>query len=223
MGRIATYVRVSTEEQNPDSRRKETREYAKQNLEAENVIQYADIESGTTADREEFNTLREDIKLEDISSVVTTEVSRVARSIRDLENFIELCKTNNTAVHFTREPIQFEPDDENPYNRAMIQLLGVFAELEAKMIQQRTKEAIRHMRENGHKWGRAPLGFDKNNGNISPNEDYDRVCSILEMVDDNKTSQNKASDVLDTSRTTIRRILTDDDRRELYNLGDKDG
>jgi len=149
---------------------------------------------------------------------VTTSVSRVARSIRDLSEFIDLCEQRGTAVHFTRESLDFKPGEEDPYSRAMLQMLGIFAELEAKITQQRMKETIRQMRANGHKWGRAPIGFDKEVGNLYPTEDFDRICAVLELVDKGQLSQNKAASTLKTSRTTIRRAITEAKHRELYNL-----
>ncbi len=216
---VVTYVRVSTEDQDPDTHRNEVNDFLEKNYPEANQEEYADIWTGTTTiGREQFGELRAKIQEEDVDAVVTTSVSRVARSIRDLSEFIDLCEQRGTAVHFTRESLYFKPGEEDPYSRAMLQMLGIFAELEAKITQQRTKETIRQMRANGHKWGRAPLGFHKENGNLYPTEDFDRICAVLELVDKGQLSQNKAASTLKTSRTTIRRAITETKRRELYNL-----
>lgn len=216
---VATYIRVSTEDQDPDTHRHEVKKFVEKEYSDADQREFADIWTGTTTiGREQFGELKTKIQEENIDAVVTTSVSRVARSIRDLSDFIDLCEQRGTAVHFTRESIDFEPENEDPYSRAMLQMLGIFAELEAKITQQRTKESIRQMRENGHKWGRAPLGYEKENGNLYPTEDFDRICSVLELVDNGELSQNKAASMLETSRTTIRRAITEEDRRELYDL-----
>ncbi len=216
---VATYVRVSTEDQDSDTHRYEINKFLEQEYPEANQEEFADIWTGTTTiGREQFRELKAKIQEEDIDAIVTTSVSRVARSIRDLSDFIDLCEQRGTAVHFTRESLDFEPGEEDPYSRAMLQMLGIFAELEAKITQQRTKETIKQMRANGHKWGRAPLGFKKESGNLYPTEDFDRICSVLELVDEGHLSQNKAASALETSRTTIRRAITEEDRRELYNL-----
>jgi len=216
---VATYIRVSTEDQDPETHRREVSEFVKNEYPDSDQREFADIWTGTTTiGREQFGELKDEIIKHDIDAVVTTSVSRVARSIRDLSDFIDLCEQRGTAVHFTRESLAFEPEEEDPYSRAMLQMLGIFAELEAKITQQRTKETIRQMRANGHKWGRAPLGFEKEDGNLYPTEDFDRICSVLELVDDGELSQNKASSMLETSRTTIRRAIIEEDRRELYDL-----
>lgn len=216
---VAVYIRVSTEDQDPATHRAEVTDFIEREYLDVNTREYADIWTGTTTvGREQFRELKNEVEKGNIDGVVTTSVSRVARSIRDLSDFIELCEANGTAVHFTRESLDFQPDDEDPYNRAMLQMLGIFAELEAKITQQRTKETIKQMRENGHKWGRAPLGYEKENGNLYPTADFDRICSVLELVDEGDLSQSKAAHMLDVARTTIRRAITEEDRRELYGL-----
>ncbi len=216
---VAKYIRVSTEEQNPDNHRNETTEYINHHFPEAETLEFADIYTGTTTvGREQFGELRETVETGRVDVVVTTSVSRVARSIRDLEQFVGVCEEHGTAVHFTRESLKFDPEDEDPYAKAMLQMLGVFAELEAKITQQRTKEAVRQMIEGGHKWGRAPFGFEKENGDLYPTEDLDRICSMLDLVDTGELSQSKAAHMLGTSRTTVKRAITEPDRRELYGL-----
>lgn len=86
------------------------------------------------------------------------------------------------------------------------------------MTRHRIKDSIQTLQENGYKWGRAPLGFEKKEGELIPTSYFDSVCTVLEMVDEGEMSQRKASQRLDTSRTTIRRAIEDDERRELYGL-----
>ena len=216
---VATYVRVSTEEQQPQNHRNEVISFVENEFGEQDRQEYADIFTGTsTAGRDEYNELRNDINEKNIRAVVTTSVSRVARSIRDLSDFVHICEENTTALYFTRESIRYDPKKSDPYQKAMLQMLGVFAELEAEIIQQRTKEAIRQMRSNGFKWGRAPFGFSKQGGDLYPTDDWDRICGVLDMVDTGELSQSKGAHLLDTSRTTIKRILQSSERRELYDL-----
>ena len=218
-GIVATYIRVSTEDQQPENHRSEVIEFIESEFPEWGQREYADIYTGTsTVGRQEYNKLRDDIQQENIHSVVTTSVSRVARSIRDFSDFVHTCEENETALYFTKESIKYDPRSNDPYQRAMLQMLGVFAELEAKITQQRTKESIRQMRADGYKWGRSPLGFSKNSGDLYPTDDFDRICGVLDLIDSGELSQSKGAHMLDTSRTTIKRILEDNERRELYDL-----
>ncbi len=218
-GFVATYVRVSTEDQQPENHRNEVVSFVEDEFTEQEHREYADIFTGTsTAGRDEYNKLRDDIEAKNVRAVVTTSVSRVARSIRDLSDFVHICEQNTTALYFTRESIRYDPERSDPYQKAMLQMLGVFAELEAEITQQRTKEAIRQMRSNGYKWGRAPFGFSKQGGDLYPTDDWDRICSVLDLIDSGELSQSKGAHLLNTSRTTIKRILEDRERRELYDL-----
>ena len=39
---------------------------------------------------------------------------------------------------------------------------------------------------------------------LVPTSEFDKVCTVLEMVDEDEMSQRKGAQRLDTSRTTIR-------------------
>lgn len=94
--------------------------------------------------------------------------------------------------------------------------MGVFAELEADMIQQRTREGLAaRMDSDDYHHGRAPLGFEKDDGQLIEGSEYDRVAAVLDMVQKDELSKRKPARELDTSRPTIDRAL---DRGELYGL-----
>ncbi|SFC24034.1 Site-specific DNA recombinase [Halobiforma haloterrestris] len=218
--RVAQYTRVSTEEQNPEQQRNRVQDYVNYEYNGADQVEYADIETGTSAEaREQFQELLDD--LDELDAVVATKLDRIARSIRDFEDIIVQFEEADTRLVLTDQPIGYDPDGEDAMSTLMRQITAVFAEFEVNLIQERTKAAIREMRANGHKWGRAPLGFDKENGNLYPTEDFNRICSVLELVDNGELSQNKAASMLETSRTTIRRATTEEDRRELYDLPTK--
>jgi DNA invertase Pin-like site-specific DNA recombinase len=96
-------------------------------------------------------------------------------------------------------------------------LLGVFAELEAKIKRQNIREGIAARQESDeYRHGPAPIGFEKDSGQLVETEDYHRVCEVLDQVARDELSKRKASQELDTSRRTIQRSV--EDRAELYGL-----
>lgn len=215
---VACYVRVSTDDQSLDRQLESTHGYA-QDLGADpgEIETYRDKSTGTNTDRSGYRRLMQDVKGGQIDKVVVHSVSRVARSLRDFDRTVEVVvEENNTALHIISEGFDLVPGQDDPYQRAMLQILGVFAELEAEMAQLRTKEGLRTRMENeDYHHGPAPLGFKKNDGHLIEVDGYDRVRTVLQMVIEDELSKRKAARELDTSRRTINRAI---ERVELYGI-----
>lgn len=242
---IALYARVSTPDQNLDRQLKSIVNYATTRLEAElpesvtqsglaeqaeagslsipaeflDIRVYTDKSTGTNTNRKGFRQMMDDVKDGELDAVVVHSVSRLARSIRDLDRIAEtIVDDNDTNLHIISEGFDLTASDDDPYQKAMFQLLGVFAELEAEMTRRRIQEGIQTRMENDdYHHGPAPLGFQKNDGRLIEADGYDRVRTTLELVQDGDLSKRKAARELDTSRRTINRSL---DRLELYNLAE---
>lgn len=210
---IARYHRVSTDDQNPQRQLDATEEYADREW-GETGTVYVDRSTGTNTDREQYKDLMEAVESGEIDAVVVHEVSRVSRSIRDLDRTVERLRENDAELHIISEGLTMKPDDADPYQTALLQLLGVFAELEASMTRKRVKEGIAARMDNEeYHHGRAPLGFEKDDGQLVEGDDYHNVAAVLEMVEKDELSKRKAADELDSSRRTINRALG---RMELY-------
>ena len=195
-----------------------TAEYAEREFGAElgTLEYYRDKSTGTDTARDGYHDLLEDVASGDVDAVVANSVSRVSRSIRDLDKTVEtIVDEHDAELHIVSEGLKMTGDND-PYQKAMLQLLGVFAELEAEMTRQRVREGIQtRMNDDEYHHGPAPLGFQKNDGHLIEADGYDRVRTTLELVQDGDLSKRKAARELDTSRRTINRAL---ERAELYNL-----
>ena len=158
----------------------------------------------------------EAVESEEHDVVVVKSFSRVARFIRDLEATAERIREAGAELHIIDENLTLQPEGDDPYQAALFRLLGVFAQLEAEMAQQRTKEGIASRgQEDGYHHGRPPLGFETDDGHLVPAENYDQVVATLDMVTENQLSKRAAAKELNTSRSTIDRAL---DRSGLYGL-----
>jgi DNA invertase Pin-like site-specific DNA recombinase len=216
--KAATYVRVSTEDQSLQRQLEATHDYTRDlGANPTSIKTYRDKSTGTDTDRSGYREMMADVDAGDYDAVVVHSVSRISRSIRDLDQIVErIVQENGTALHIISEGFDIKPNDDDPFQRAMLRLLGVFAELEADLAQKRTKEGIRaRMQNDEYHHGPAPLGFTKNDGYLTEAGNYDRVRSVLEMVEGGDLSKRKAARELETSRRTINRAL---DRSELYEL-----
>lgn len=220
MVEIATYHRVSTDEQSLDRQRAATAEYATDVLDVEptNIRRYEDKSTGTDTNRDGYIDLLDDVECGEVDVVIAKSVSRLARSIRDLDRTVERIVDDSEAeLHIISEGFELTPEDQDPFQTAMLRLLGVFAELEAEMAQQRAREGLAvRQRDEEYTHGPAPLGFSKDDGRLVEVERYDEVVATLADVMTGDLSKRAAADRLDTTRTTIRTSI--EDRPELYNL-----
>ncbi|MDL0128172.1 recombinase family protein [Halobacterium salinarum] len=207
---------MSTEDQSVDRQREAATKYVTDRLKRplNDIVAWTDKSTGTDTERSGYQEMVN--SLEELDVVVCKSVSRISRSIRDLDRTVERFEAAETELHIIDEGLQIRPDDDDPFRRAVLQLLGVFAELEAKMAQQRTREGIAARVENDeYHHGPAPLGFEKDDGRLVESDSYDRVTTVLEMVSKGEMSKRKASFELDTSRRTVGRAL---ERGKLYGL-----
>ncbi|CQH55269.1 resolvase [Halobacterium hubeiense] len=215
---VACYCRVSTDDQSLDRQLTATQEYAEREFGADlaDLSIYRDKSTGTNTERSGYQEMMADAEDDELRAVVVHSISRICRSISDLERTTLRLEDAGTELHIVSEGLTLRPDEEDPYQTALFQLLGVFAELEANMAQQRTKEGIaaRQANEDYHH-GPAPLGFEKDDGRLVEADDYHDVVSVLDMVQKDELSKRKAAERLDSSRPTINRAL---ERAELYGL-----
>lgn len=219
MGEIALYLRVSTAEQNLDRQLTATSEYAENELDADRWRVYDDKSTGTNVSRDGYQKMMRDVEAGDVDHVVAHQVSRIARSISDLEATADRLRSNGCALHVVQQGLEIRPGETDPYQRALFQLLGVFAELEAEIKRQNIREGIAARQESEgdeYQHGPAPLGFEKDDGRLLEAGNYHRVCAVLEDVATGELSQRKAARELGCSRKTVRRAL--EDRPELYGL-----
>jgi len=216
---IGAYARVSTPDQNLDRQISGIAEYAQRELgvDLEDIEVYRDKSTGTDVERGGYQDLVADVESGDLGVVVVYEVSRVARSIRDLTRTVDRVREAGAELHIVSEGLVVEPDEEDPYQTALFQLLGVFAELEAKIKRQNIREGIAARQESDeYRHGPAPLGFEKDDGRLVEGENYQRVVAVLEDVVRGNMSKRQASKELDTSRRTVQRAV--EERRDLYGL-----
>lgn len=214
---VARYHRVSTEHQELRRQTTATEEYVEQHFPEQPANSLSDADTGTDTDRESYQQLMRNVDEGTVDVVVVKDMSRIARSVRDLMRTVDRLRENDVALHFIDDPVQVDPDDDDPTQDLMLQILGAVAEFEAKITQQRVRDGIAARQESDeYHHGPAPLGFEKDDGHLRETAEYDRVCTVLDMVESGELSKREAAKRLDTSRPTIRRSIND--RPELYGL-----
>ena len=135
---IYGYARCSTNEelQDIDRQKRELRE-----LGATDEAIYFEYESGTKADRPEFNKLLDTVRQGDI--IVTTEVSRLTRSTKQLCDIIQMISDKKLKLVIKGSiTIDCTEGDIDPMTKSFLQMAGVFAELERNLISERVKSGL---------------------------------------------------------------------------------
>ena len=127
--------------------------------------------------------------------VVVTKLDRLGRSLTQCLNTLELFKKRKVGFIAIQQGINTQTQD-NPMGTALIQLLGIFAELERNFIVERTQEGKRAKLAAGQKnalGGRPPKVTDKLRCEIY--KDFEKGVSI-----------NIATQKYNLSRATIARL-----------------
>jgi DNA invertase Pin-like site-specific DNA recombinase len=107
--------------------------------------------------RPAYERLLEDVRTGAVDVVICWKVDRVARSLREFMRFVDVLDEHGVALVSVNESL----DTSSPMGRAMLQILGVFAELESATISLRTKSAKAYGARNGRPngGGRRPFAY----------------------------------------------------------------
>lgn len=215
MTTTALYARVSTSDQSIARQKEETWNYAVDDLGVDpgGVEVFEDTGTGRDTQRDGYQDLMQQVRAGDVARVIVLEVSRLSRSMRDLASTVEtIVDENATGLHILDMGLALEPGEDDPYQRAFLNIMGTIAQLEADMIRERTRSGIEAAKQAGKHTGRPPFGFDVNDGYLTPNEDYDTAVEVLDRIEKGESKRSVAR-FAGVSRTTVRRII---DRADLY-------
>ena len=149
-GKVFGYARCSTSEKRQDIERQVSELYG---MGAHTVVQ--EYESGGLVERERFAELIAAIG--DGDTLVATEVSRVTRSVLHLCEVIELAKAKNLLLKFGSLDFDFLDGKIDAFKLAMLQIMGVFSELERNLTSDRINSGLAQAKSKGVKLGRPPL------------------------------------------------------------------
>ena len=113
---------------------------------------YFEYESGTKVDRVELNKLLERVQSGD--TIVTTEVSRITRSTKQLCEIVELAQQKQLKLVIGAFVVDCSKGELDPMTEGMLKMMGVFAEMERNMISQRVKSGMANAKAKGKIVGR---------------------------------------------------------------------
>lgn len=145
------YARCSTDESKQDINR-QVRELKQKGVSEANI--FLEYQSGTKVDRVQLNRLLD--LVQPLDTIMSTEVSRITRSTKQLCDIIEKAKQEKLCLMFGSFVVDCTKELD-PMTEGMLKMMGVFSELERNIISQRVKSGMANAREKGVAIGRNKL------------------------------------------------------------------
>ena len=155
MKRAAIYLRVSTQDQTTSNQEHELRQAAERadwqvaKVYRDHGISGAKGRNGRPA----FDTLCRDATKRQFDVVMAWNVDRLGRSLKDLVAFLSELHALGIDLFLHQQGL----DTTTPAGKAMFQMLGVFAEFERSIIQERVRAGLQRAKREGKRLGRPPI------------------------------------------------------------------
>ena len=155
MKRAALYLRVSTIDQTTANQDRELRQVAERaGWEIVKVYKDHGISGSKGRDkRPAFNALHKAAARREIDIVMAWSVDRLGRSLQDLVAFLSEIHAAGVDLFLHQQGL----DTTTPAGKALFQMMGVFAEFERSMIQERVRAGLRRAKDDGKTLGRPRI------------------------------------------------------------------
>lgn len=175
------YARVSTDDQRLDAQLDALRAVGTERI-------FSDQISGTRRARPELDRMLDQLRSGDV--VVVTKYDRLARSLRDLLEIVDLIQKAGSGFRSLAEDI----DTTTPAGRLVFHVFASIAQFERERISERTREGIEAARKRG-KIGGRPRALSAA-----------QAVEVRRMRDEEARSINEIAGLFKVSAKTIRRV-----------------
>lgn len=187
------YARCSTNETKQDIDRQK-RELKDKGVPVKNI--FFEYESGTKTDRQELSNLLHQVEQGD--TIIATELSRITRSTKQLIDIIDMVKEKQLKLIIGSFEVDCTKDKLDAMTLGMLQMMGVFAELERNIISERVKSGMANAKAKGSVLGRPVVTAES-------------IPSIFmkyyPRYKNNKINISELARLCDMSRTTVYKYL----------------
>src|SRR5208282_3711207 len=145
--RVALYARVSTDSQTTENQLLQLRAVAERHgwtIVAEFVDRGVSGAKGRQ-ERRQFDALLHGVARREIDMVAAWSVDRLGRSLQHLVGFLAELQSKKVDLYLHQQAL----DTSTPAGKAMFGMLGVFAEFERSIIQERVRAGLSRARAKG--------------------------------------------------------------------------
>lgn len=153
---VIAYLRVSTGKQHLENQQNEITRYAI--LKGISIDRWVtEVVSGKAREKDrELGRLLKSLKSGD--TLIVTEISRLSRTLHDIMSIMGRCLEKNITIYSTKDGYAF---DDSINSKVLSFAFGLVAEIEHKLISQRTKEALYLRKAEGVVLGRKKGSITK--------------------------------------------------------------
>jgi DNA invertase Pin-like site-specific DNA recombinase len=157
MSKVIGYIRVSTDKQTTENQKLAILDYANKNkIQVDSWIKVNASSRRTPTERRIDELLG---KVQSGDTIVTSELSRLARSVGQIAIIVDELIKNKVQVICIKENIILN-GKQTIQSKVMVTMFSLFAEIERDLISERTKEGLARARSEGKLLGR-PKGRGK--------------------------------------------------------------
>jgi DNA invertase Pin-like site-specific DNA recombinase len=190
------YLRVSTGGQDLAQQKLAVFDYARQHRLTVDHFVEARASAGSSTQRAQLLALIETLQPGD--RLMVSELSRLGRSLGQILQIVERLLQRGVRLVAMKEAIRFE-GQQNLQTKAMIALLGLFAEVERDLIAERTKEGLAAAKAKGKHLGRPKGAWGKSK--------LDGKEQDIELLPGKKVSKASIARIVAVSPTTLHHFI----------------
>ena len=194
MKRAVLYLRVSTIDQTTANQERELRAIAaRMGCEITKVYKDHGISGAKRRDkRPAFDALCRAAARREFDVVMAWSVDRLGRSLQDLAGFLSELHAAGVDLFLHQQGL----DTTTPAGKAMFQMLGVFAEFERSIIQERVRAGLRRAVSEGKRLGRPRIAAEMES----------RILAALKARKDTGDSVRKIAARFGVDPSTVQRV-----------------
>ena len=160
---IYGYIRVSTDQQSTSNQKFEINRFAtSHNIKIDRWVEET-ISSRKPLNKRKLGSLLEELKDGDI--LISTEISRLGRSLLEVMGILQHCLTQNCQIWTLKENYKLGSDIAS---KVLAFAFGLSAEIERQLISDRTKMSLDKLKSQGKHLGR-PFGAKSKSLKLSKN------------------------------------------------------
>lgn len=189
------YIRVSSNKQTLEHQRFEIENFAlKENIKIDKWVEEK-ISSRKALEKRKLGELLGNLQENDM--LITCEISRLGRSLLEVMKILETCLNKNCQVWTIKENYRLGNDIQS---KVLAFAFSLAAEIERKLISERTKSSLANIKASGKKLGR-PLSAESKKLKLSKNS------KRFKELYDKGVSKSKLSKIFGVSRNTVRHFI----------------